>query len=355
MPETQITISVKNLASPNGTSITPLWFGLHDGNFDTYDRGRPVSQGVERLAEDGITTAISEEFTQAGFGTVQGAVAGLNGPIAPQETARFTVTVEGSDLKNAYFNYATMLLPSNDFFVANGNERAHRIFDEQGNFLGANIVELGSDILDAGTEVSDEIPANTAFFGQQSPDTGVAENGVVTLASGFIPNGAILNDPRFANGDFTADGYQVVQIRLFNTINGSDIDDELLGTKQDDLINGNNGNDRLYGLRGDDELNGGDGDDLLRAGSGDDLLDGGAGFNRLGGGQGSDLFVLSIGEGSSTIVDFGEGDRFHLTALEFTDLVIEQSRGNVVIRTGSDELAVLRNTVASSITDSLFV
>jgi Ca2+-binding RTX toxin-like protein len=355
MTETQITISIENLAPTAGTSLTPFWFGLHDGNFDTYDRGRPASQGVERIAEDGTTEAITQEFNQAGFGTTQGVIAGANGPIAPQETTRFTVTVDGSNRQNAYFNYAAMLLPSNDFFVANGNERAHQVFDEQGNFVGADFVILGRNVLDAGTEVNDEIPANTAFFGQQTPDTGTIENGVVTLAGGFIPGGAILSDPLFASGDFTAEGYQVARIRLFNTINGNDGNDELLGTKQDDLIIGNAGNDLLYGMQGDDELNGGEGDDVLRGGSGDDFLDGGAGFNRLAGGRGSDVFALAAGEGSNTILDFGTGDRFRLINLEFTDLVIEQSRSNTVIRTGEDELAVLRNTNAGSITDSLFV
>jgi Ca2+-binding RTX toxin-like protein len=354
MAETQITVSIENLAPTNGTSLTPFWFGLHDGNFDTYDRGRPASQGVERIAEDGTTEAITQEFNQAGFGTVQGVVAGANGPIAPQETARFTVTVDSSDSQNAYFNYAAMLLPSNDFFVANGNERAHLIFDQQGNFVGADFIILGTNVLDAGTEVNDEIPANTAFFGQQTPDTGVTENGVVTLAGGFIPDGAILSDPQFANGDFTAAGYQIARIRLFNTINGSDNDDELLGTRQDDLMSGNAGNDRVHGLDGDDDLDGGEGDDILRGGSGNDLLNGGTGFNRLVGGEGSDIFALAVGEGSSTIVDLRAGDRFRLIGLEFADLAIEQSRRNTVIRAGEDELAVLRNTNAGSITDSLF-
>ncbi len=51
MVDTQITITVENLAPTNGTSLTPFWFGLHDGNFDTYDRGRPASLGLERIAE----------------------------------------------------------------------------------------------------------------------------------------------------------------------------------------------------------------------------------------------------------------------------------------------------------------
>jgi hypothetical protein len=372
MIETQITISIENLAPESGTSLTPFWFGLHNGNFDTYDRGRPASQGVERIAEDGTTAAITQEFTQAGFGQVQGVVAGASGPIAPGETARYAVMVDGSDAMSAYFNYAAMLLPSNDFFVANGNERAHQIFDEQGNFIGADFMILGSNVLDAGTEVSDEIPANTAFFGQQAPDTGVTENGVVTLAEGFIPGGPVLSDPRFVNADFTVEGYEVARIRLFNTITGDDADNLLLGIKQDDLIIGNAGSDRLYGFRGNDELDGGEGDDIIRGGigndiliggegndmirggNGDDILNGGAGFNALFGGKGNDTFVLTTGEGSNTIFDFGAGDQFELIGLAFPDLTIEQSLGNTVIRFGEDELAVLRNTSASTITADLF-
>jgi Ca2+-binding RTX toxin-like protein len=355
MADTQITISIENLAPTNGTSLTPFWFGLHDGNFDTYDRGRPASPGLEQIAEDGATTGITQEFAQAGFGSVQGTIAGANGPIAPRETTRFTVAVNGNDSQNAYFNYAAMLLPSNDFFVANGNERAHRIFDDQGNFVGANILILGRNVLDAGTEVNDEVPGNTAFFGQQTPNTGVDENGVVTQAGGFIVGGAILSDPRFVNGDFTVEGYQVARIRLFNTINGGDNNDQLLGTKQDDLIIGNAGNDNLYGLQGNDELNGGEGDDLLRGGTGDDLLTGGTGLNRLSGGSGNDVFALSAGEGIDTIVDFGAGDRFRLSTLQFADLTVEQNRRSTIIRVGEDQLALLRNTNASSITASLFV
>ncbi len=281
-------------------------------------------------------------------------IAGANGPIAPGETARFTVAVDGRNSQNTFLNYAAMLLPSNDFFLANGNERAHPIFDAQGNFIGADFIEFGRDVLDAGTEVNDEVPANTAFFGQQAPNTGVSENGVIRLAEGFIPGGSILSDPRFANGDFTAEGYQVVRIRVFNTISGDDKNDDLLGTRQDDLIIGNGGNDRILGLRGNDNLEGGAGDDILRGGEGNDILQGGMGFDRLAGGRGEDIFVLAAGAGSSTIVDFGVGDRFRLTSLQFADLTIEQSRSNTVIRSGVDELAVLRNTNASSITDSLF-
>ncbi|NJK68909.1 MAG: hypothetical protein HC786_33600 [Richelia sp. CSU_2_1] len=217
MTSTQVTVSIQNLSPQKGTFLTPLWFGFHDGNFDTYDRGRPVSPGVERLAEDGLTDSISQEFNLAGFGTVQGTITGgtgTPGPIDPGETATFTVTLDSSNPNSRFFNYASMIIPSNDFFVANGNERAHRIFDDQGNFIGADFTVTGSNVLDAGSEVNDEVPANTAFFGQQNPDTGTSENGVVRVAGGFIPGGPILSDSRFTNADFTAPGYQVARIQV---------------------------------------------------------------------------------------------------------------------------------------------
>jgi Ca2+-binding RTX toxin-like protein len=358
--QTQLTIEIQNLAPTNGTLLTPVWFGFHNGTFDTYDRGRPVSPGIERIAEDGTVEVINREFDLAGFGTVQGAVLGLEGtpgPIDVGETASFTVTLDSSAATSRYFSYASMIIPSNDFFISNGNERAHEIFDAQGNLLGADFTVLGSQVLDAGSEINDEVPANTAFFGQQTPDTGVTENGVVQLATGFIPGGPILSDPRFANADFTAPGYQVARFRIFNTINGEDGNDRLTGTERDDLIIGNGGNDRLYGGLGNDKLVGGDGNDVLRGGEGNDILIGGAGFNRLTGGADSDLFVLSAGAGFDTITDFnyGEGDRLSLSGgLSFGDLTITGLGRNTLISFGSDELALLRNVGAASITESVF-
>lgn len=223
MESTKIIISVENLAPQNGTLVTPLWFGFHDGNFDIYDRGRPVSPGLESVAEDGATNLISQEFDLSGFGSFQGTIPGLTatpGPIDSGEIAQTTITLDGSNLNSRYFSYAAMLIPSNDFFIANGNERQNRIFDDSGNFLGVDFTVLGSQVLDAGSEINDEIPTNTAFFGQQSPNTGVSENGVVQVAKGFIPGGAILSDPRFSSADFTKPGYQVARIRVLADASG---------------------------------------------------------------------------------------------------------------------------------------
>ena len=210
-------ITVDNLAPTNGTFLTPTWFGFHDGSFDLYDRGEPVTEGLERVAEDGIVSVLNDEFIAVGSGEVQGAVigpTGAAGPIDPGESASFEVDLDFSAASSRYFSYASMVIPSNDFFIANGNPLAHRIFDDAGNFLGADFVVTGVQVLDAGTEVNDELPENTAFFGQAAPDTGVNEGGGVELAEGLIPGGPILSSPGFANADFTAPGYEVARFRV---------------------------------------------------------------------------------------------------------------------------------------------
>ena len=96
------------------------------------------------------------------------------------------------------------MIPSNDAFVANGSPTAHAVFDEGGLFGAMGFSIGGGEVLDAGTEMSDEQPENTAFFGQQTPDTGVTEGGVVMAHPGFLPpgSGGILDDPMFAEADF---------------------------------------------------------------------------------------------------------------------------------------------------------
>ena len=213
----EVTVSIENLAPENGTLLTPFWVGFHDGNFDTYDRGRPASEGLERLAEDGNTDVISREFISSGVGVIDGTITGSEGtpgPIDPSETTSLTFTLDRSLDSSRFFNYASMLLPSNDAFVANGNPQAIEIFDENGNFLGADFVITGNQVLDAGTEVNDEAENSTAFFGQSSPDTGIDENRVVQLHPGFEEGGRILSEPRFADADFTSDDYEVARSRI---------------------------------------------------------------------------------------------------------------------------------------------
>ena len=371
MESTQVFVSVQNQAPTRGTALSPFWVGFHNGEFDTYDRGRPASEGLERLAEDGMTEAISTEFEQSTFGDVQGVVAGEAGPIFAGESAGQIFNVDDTE-QGQYFNYASMLLPSNDFFIANGNPLAHKVFDDDGSFIGADFVVPGAAVLDAGTEVSDEVPENTAFLGQMTPDTGVEENGVVQAAEGFIEGGNILRSDEFSNADFTAEGYEVARIRVLKAtvgtgeddmlrgsavddyLGGGSGDDTLIGRQGNDILAGGRGNDYLAGRFGDDELIGGYGNDTLRGGSGNDILDGGAGHNMLFGGAGDDIFRLSA-DGFATIRSFFGGDRIELGAgLQQQDLTFRQDGNDAVISNGESAIAIAKRATVAQIESNIF-
>ena len=210
----EVKVIVENLAPEGGTSLTPVWVGFQDGEFDTYDTGAPLTPGGERLAEDGNAMVLSQEFLDSGAGVVDGTVGG--GPIAPGDMVMETFTLDSNDESSRFLDYFSMILPSNDAFIANGNPEAHEIFDADGNFIGTEIIVLGNAVNDGGTEVNDELPENTAFFGQMMGNTGETEGGVVTDHPGFNPpgSGGILDDPMFANADFLAEGYEIARITV---------------------------------------------------------------------------------------------------------------------------------------------
>jgi len=274
-----ITVSVTNTLGEGGTFLTPVWFGFHDAeNFDLYTRGEAASLGLERLAEDGVVTGIAAEFNQqAGDAGVDSTVFGFDGapgPIDPGETASFTINVNPEDVGPGFFTWATMVIASNDAFLASpGDPQTDAIFDENGQFIGPlTIQRFGSDVLDAGTEVNTELDA--AFINQMGPNTGITEDGVITVHEGFIgseagPEGTpiILGGTSAAGttfdpieADFTrnAGAEQLLEIVVDRAAGGDDILD---GGAGDDIIDGGLGNDVLIGGAGNDTLDGGDGVD----------------------------------------------------------------------------------------------
>lgn len=225
----RIQVNIENISPDRGSFLTPAWVGFHDGiAFDTYNGNTPASslpfsgsQAMERICEDGSTDAIADDFftlQPLGIDTTIPGLRGLAGPIDPGEIVSESFILD-SDGPNRYFSYASMIIPSNDFCISNGNPKAHPIFDNEGNFIAQSFFVQGSETLDAGTEINDELPGNTAFFGQSKPNTGEDENGNIgTLgsdlpATGFqapsnrdgTPN--ILGTPRFSQANFLQAGY----------------------------------------------------------------------------------------------------------------------------------------------------
>ncbi len=130
--------------------------------------------------------------------------------------------------------------------------------------------------------------------------------------------------------------------------NYEDGNDTISGGTGDDRIGGKGGDDNLYGDEGDDSIWGDDGDDLIRGGLGNDVITG----DDFSGGQGSDTFILAVGEGTDTIVDFEVGTDFIGLAdgLTFTDLSFT---GNSII-SGEETLAILNGIDTTALTESDF-
>lgn len=311
-------ISVRNTSETGGTFTTPFYFGFHDENFDLFDVGAAATPGFEALAEDGNFALLAEERLAASPDSQGLVVAGEAGPIAAQEFTSNTIEVDGS--VNGQVSFAAMILPSNDAFV--GTSTALTLFDEMGDFLGARTVEFGGEnVYDAGTEVNTELDA--AFINQTGPNTGVDENGVITLHPGF--NGSAGNpegegdqiilggtnalgvaiDPVAA--DFTLPGAQIATVHINEVVeqDGTDSTDLLFGGSEDDIVNAGEGNDLILGRGGWDVLNGEDGTDYIAGGDGDDIINGGTGRDFLWGGKDND--VIDGGEGRDQLFG-GLGD-----------------------------------------------
>ncbi len=188
----EVKVKIDNLSPTGGIFFTPVWVGFHDGGFDLYDRGAAVTEGVERVAEDGSFDTLIAEFAAAssGLDAVVLNPDGFTGAPVFDPGLSSTEVFDLDPSTNQFFSYATMILPSNDAFIANGSPTAHQIFDDAGEFVGPiSFVVYGSEVLDAGTEGNTETDA--AFLNQTAPNTGETTDDVVTIHPGF--NGSVGN------------------------------------------------------------------------------------------------------------------------------------------------------------------
>ena len=252
-------VSIENLSPPNGNVLTPFWVGLHDGSFDLYDLGSPASPAIKALAGGGITgfestiPGLVEGFRSIGFPDFDGTIpnippdstlssvfarssaamkggiqslvftnnpfglgtSGVSGIFWPSYTTTRMIELNNSFASHRYFSYATNLYPTNDAFIA--NDDPIEIFDAEGNFIGADFIVYGHQVLDAGTEINDENP----LVGAPLFHTGIPENGVIHIHQGVKPPGSggvldfeVQGKQVFANADFKAPGYQVARITI---------------------------------------------------------------------------------------------------------------------------------------------
>ncbi len=211
--QVRLRVTVENLSPVQGTHLSPLWVAFHDGTFDVYDDTVAASAALESMAEDGDSSGLAAAFVGAASGQAHGLLG--SGSIAPGGTAATDFLLDPTTTTARFGTLVGAVLPSNDAFVGNADPLGVPIFDAGANLVATNLFLDGGDVWDAGTEVNDELPANTQFFGQETPGAGADEGGTVGLHGGFnaAGSGGILDDPSFSEGDFTESGYPLLKLR----------------------------------------------------------------------------------------------------------------------------------------------
>ena len=230
----RLKITVENTSTSPAVFLTPFWMGLHDGSFDTFTPGGEASLGLEIVAEDGLTglepiepafapiieTAIALDAVLPGPGETISELFSSQEPNGIQKLAFFDVfgfspgtqssfTIDVDPSTQNTLSYASMILPSQDAFVADVDPIA--LFSDTGSFLPTTIEVLTSDIYDAGTETNvedplispvsfDNLPLFFGAFRQGEEEGGVIQEHPLLDEPG---EGGYLDIPRFSDSDYT--------------------------------------------------------------------------------------------------------------------------------------------------------
>ncbi len=215
-----ITVTVTNLQPVDGLSLTPVFLGVHNCVYDMFNAGSPAPENIERLAEDGtVDQRIAVALSNGGVADA----GALGGVLAPGESLSLDFVVDPADPLTQCLSYASMAIPSNDAFIGNDDPAAIPLFDAAGNLIertgSSAFIVSGDRVWDSGTELNDEIPANTAALEQAAPDTGVDEGDVIrlhpglqgSLAFGGPVGNVLLAQP---NGDFTIPDIDMAAITI---------------------------------------------------------------------------------------------------------------------------------------------
>lgn len=201
----ELEFTITNHSTAGGNAFSPVWLGIHDGTFDTFDTGSSASAAVEAVAELGNTAPITADFAGQGPQTT---LDSAGGPFFPGASASTTVSVANPTTER-YLSFLSMIVPSNDLFMGNDNPTGIELFDAGGNFVGPlTITVLGSNVWDAGTEVNDATDG-AAFIMGSDATLGTTENGTIALFLGQAGAADYINS---ILGLTSATGYEFTEL-----------------------------------------------------------------------------------------------------------------------------------------------
>ena len=327
-----VQFTVENLQPADGFFFTPVWTGLHNGDFDLFEGGERASEGLEILAETGDTAPLSEEFEARG--RLQTTV--HDGPIGPGAVVTGAIEII-NPAAYPYVSFASMIIPSNDGFFGNDDPAAYQLFDENGAFTGPVTIDIiGSEIYDSGTEVNTGQGAagfSLGFDGQGSGESTDDPTGTVAIHPDRFENLIGLQTAAGTTigsdgGGYIEEGEAVARIT---------IDVVPAPTFEGAVYVGTNGLDAneiaAFGQSADGTLT--PLGNFATGGQGSTEFDGGEGLDPLISADSvvvteDEKFLLAVNAGSDTISSFAINDDFSLT------LVSEVASGGV----GPNSIAV---------------
>jgi hypothetical protein len=141
------------------------------------------------VAEGGAGGAWQAAFAAAEPDAVRGTIGGL---LLSGASAQMSFLVDSAS--QGFFTFASMVVPSNDFFIGNDDPREYALFDANGALQINQITLRANEIWDAGSEVFD--PTAAAFVG----DNGLRTDQNSVVAFNFAELAAF-------NGLLTGAGY----------------------------------------------------------------------------------------------------------------------------------------------------
>jgi hypothetical protein len=105
------------------------------------------------VAEGGAGGAWQAAFAAAEPDAVRGTIGGL---LLSGASAQMSFLVDSAS--QGFFTFASMVVPSNDFFIGNDDPREYALFDANGALQINQITLRANEIWDAGSEVFDPRP-----------------------------------------------------------------------------------------------------------------------------------------------------------------------------------------------------
>jgi PEP-CTERM motif/Spondin_N len=194
-----VTVKIENLAPANSVSYAPLHVGFNNGTFDAFNIGTVAGAGIVSVAEGGAGDVWQADFAAADPSATRGTIGGLLQPGGMQSMS-FMV----DSAANPYFTFASMVVPSNDFFIGNDSPTEYKLFNNGGSQLQISSITIkANEIWDAGSEVFD--PSASAFVGDNGKRA--AQHSVVAFnfAEFYGYNGLTTGAGYTFNSQLTAD------------------------------------------------------------------------------------------------------------------------------------------------------